>query len=311
MNSTAHPSPSATLEEEDGHHHGRLERAVEQLREHMGLSAKPGGPPPNQQPRTRAVFFIERAPNSMNRGARCKLPTCDEGRIRPGHYRIALVPSLDPGRGRGSADLYHISCFEEIADFSQLPFHQRVHPITRSTFSARGVKVTSILDGNYLVDGGAERLILQWIDERRQQIRERDGEVDNARPMAQNLVDLFNMAGTPGFRGEKPVRMGEFEYQNLLGPLAPNECDGLEDLEVWNLFDEYLSTRRPGSLENRHDLSEMLQKWSKDTFLANKKEDNLNDEERQETAKLGPKAIRALRRLSAIPMPNMQPALLL
>lgn len=71
------------------------------LRTHLGLPARPGSPAP-PTPRIQPFFFIERAPDSYN-GSRCKLPTCQKGRIQSGEYRIALNPAMDYGnfmRGR-------------------------------------------------------------------------------------------------------------------------------------------------------------------------------------------------------------------
>jgi hypothetical protein len=40
--------------------------------------------------------------------------------------------------------------------------------------------------------------------------------------------------------------------------LAPNESDGLEDTEEWNLFDEFLG---PDNEQNTNTLAEILKKW--------------------------------------------------
>jgi hypothetical protein len=131
-----------------------------------------------------------------------------------------------------ATDLYHVSCFEEIADFSEVPFVRRVSPVMRSTFTFRGIKAFSILNGKYLVDGGAERLVLHWMLERSRQIEERNGVVVNYSPFFQNFTNLLYNAGTPGFNGEKPMFMTEHEYSYLLDTLAPNESDGPDDREV-------------------------------------------------------------------------------
>lgn len=59
-----------------------------QLRKHMGLPARIGGPAP-AQPENKAYFFIETAAGR----AKCKLMTC-EHLIEPGRYRVALTPSM-------------------------------------------------------------------------------------------------------------------------------------------------------------------------------------------------------------------------
>lgn len=159
------------------------------------------------------------------------------------------------------ADFYHISCFEKIADFSQAAFLGRINPVTRGTFSLRGVRGTSVLDGNYLVDGGAERLILQWKVTRGRHIDERDGVIQDGEPLAQNFADLLSKAGLPGFQPQFVDGMTQHEFINLTTILAPNESDGPEDPEVWNLFDEFLTVQEPTSLDDRHSLSKMLTAW--------------------------------------------------
>ncbi|KAL0943834.1 uncharacterized protein CTRU02_201721 [Colletotrichum truncatum] len=307
--------PSATVivdesdESNDNDDNNLLRLQSEELREHMGLPRSPGGTPPRYQPSLAAGFFIELAPDS-SRGSRCRLPTCNEGPIIPGRYRIALNPAMEWDnfmRGRsGSADFYHIRCFEMIADFSQVDYLKRVHAVTRSNFKVRGLKGNSILSGNYLVEGGIERLVLQWRVERCRQIYAGDGNAESAEPMAENFANLLDKAGLPGFEAEKPEGMTSHEYRNLLTILAPNESDGPEDNDVWNLFEQYLYTRKPGSLDNRHDLSDMIDAWWFDALLASKNEDNLSQALKEERDKLGPKAIRALKRMSQIPMPDLQ-----
>jgi hypothetical protein len=66
----------------------------------------PQTPEDSDQPKSAPFpvqFYIEIAPCS-NRGSRCRLATCNKGPIQPGHYRIALSPSIEVGslvKGRG------------------------------------------------------------------------------------------------------------------------------------------------------------------------------------------------------------------
>ncbi|KAH7129131.1 hypothetical protein EDB81DRAFT_808769 [Dactylonectria macrodidyma] len=303
-------SPSSLMVEDNNSESDPLRINIEMLRDHMGLPRRSDGSPPRFTPGVTALFFIETAPPS-SRGSRCKLPTCTKGPINPGQYRIALNPSMDYGnfmRGReGTADFYHLRCFEMIADFSQISYLKRVNPVTRSTFNLRGIKASSMMDGNYLLDGGAERLVLQWKVERGRQIDERDdAPIHDQPPLAQDFADLLKRAGEPGFQAQKPEGMEFSEFRNLTTILAPNESDGPEDDEVWNLFDEFLYTREPGSLDNRHDLSDMLETWQSYSMLATEDESMLNAAGLEAKAKLRPKDIRALQRLSRIPMLDFQ-----
>lgn len=145
-----------------------------------------------------------------------------------------------------------------------MPFVDRVVPLTRHNYEVRGIKGSSVLDGNYLVDGGAERLVLQWKTERSRAITERKDTTTSTEDLDSDLANLLSKAGLPGFQPRRPEGLSSNEYINLANALAPNESDGPGDINPWNLFDEYLYTRKPGSLNNRHDLSEMLTQWRTD-----------------------------------------------
>lgn len=74
--------------------------------------------------------------------------------------------------------LYHIEFFEKIADFSRVEFLGRIQPLTRKTWRLRDAKIGSILDGNYLVSSGVERLVLEWKVTRGKWADKRDGMYD-------------------------------------------------------------------------------------------------------------------------------------
>ncbi|KAJ5185673.1 hypothetical protein N7491_006457 [Penicillium cf. griseofulvum] len=253
-----------------------------------------------------SLFFIESAPNST-RGAKCRLPGCDR-MIQPGDLRFAMYPGMDQGPwGRSNASLYHIVCFEKIADFSRVEFLDRLQPLTRNTFRYRGVKVGGILDGNYLVSGGVERLVLEWKVTHGKWADERDGLYDESEDrLPADFDSLLRQAGSAVYQGSKPPDgMDQFEYCNLLTTLAPNESEGPDDKSEWNLFKEYLDSSAQ-ALNSPHDLSSMLQRWQNDVYLARVEEDRLNEVQLKAKHALGEKAIRALERLSSILMPNIQ-----
>ncbi|KAL2216035.1 hypothetical protein M432DRAFT_645900 [Thermoascus aurantiacus ATCC 26904] len=99
--------------------------------------------------------------------------------------------------------------------------------------------------------------------------------------------------------------MSDNEYLILLRDLAPHESDGPDDSQEWNLFDSYLNGGED-SLNNPHDLSDMLNDWENDVVLATTDEDKLDAAGKDAKLKLGEKAIRALKRLSTIPLPLPQ-----
>ncbi|KAF4772304.1 hypothetical protein HAV15_012202 [Penicillium sp. str.  len=255
-----------------------------------------------------SLFFIESAPNSTP-GAKCRLPGCDR-MIQSGDLRLAMYPGMDQGSwGRPNASLYHIVCFEKIADFSRVEFLDRLQPLTRNTFKFRGVNVGGILDGNYLVSGGVERLVLEWKVTHGKWADKRDGLYDESEDkLPADFDSLLRQAGSAVYQGSKiPDGMDRFEYYNLITTLAPNESEGPDDKSEWNLFKEYLDSSAQ-TLNRPHDLSSMLRRWQNDVCLASEEEDRLNDVEVQLKARhaLEEKAIRALKRLPGIPMPNMQ-----
>jgi hypothetical protein len=83
--------------------------------------------------------------------------------------------------------------------------------------------------------------------------------------MQQDFKDLLDKAGLPDFQPKMCPNMSIHEFFNLSTTLAPNESDGPDDSEVWNLFENYLTARDPASLNDRHDLSKMLTSWAADT----------------------------------------------
>ncbi|CAD6502861.1 BgTH12-05450 [Blumeria graminis f. sp. triticale] len=97
-------------------------------------------------------FFIERCPPS-SQTTKCALNSCSRN-FTCGRYRVAVTPSMTELSSQ-NADLYHISCFEKIADLSDPAYFTRIEPFTRHT----GVGVP---DGNYMCAGAVERLVIEW-----------------------------------------------------------------------------------------------------------------------------------------------------
>ncbi|ROW00741.1 hypothetical protein VMCG_06464 [Cytospora schulzeri] len=272
------------------------------LREHMGLPRTPGDPAP-QPPRNIAAFFIEKAPGQ----ARCRLPTCLEP-IPLGDYRLALAPSMNSTnwhRGRlGSVDYYHIRCFEEIADFSDSTFLDRLYPVTRNTYPLKG---TGTLTGGHLLDAGAESLVTAWSISRDRLIDERDGVQREVDQTSKDYVDLILKAGTPGFRPPRPDDMTSHEYSCRINRLAPIESDGHDDTEPWSLHEEYLDDS-PESLDNKHDLSEMLELWRihRRILYSGDETPEMQVLVQKLEDQLGPKGLRAIERMSVVLMPDLQ-----
>ncbi|KAL5041864.1 hypothetical protein BDW71DRAFT_211699 [Aspergillus fruticulosus] len=272
-----------------------LEPERVRLRHHLGLESTH---PPQPQP----LFFIERAPDTNKASISCSLPGCEAG-ISPGSLRLALNPGMGGDTWfRSSSDYYHIPCFERLADFSESIYLDRLVPLTRNTFRLRGLKFSSVSDGTYLLPGGAERLILEWKFRRGIEIDKRDGVFDpSCYELDREVHALLYEAGSSGYwPSGRPAALDMYEYYTLARTIAVNEVgDGNE--EEWNLFGAFLGPNESGSGTGRHDLSEVLGRWERSMSLALR--GSKTGEEGQNT--LSPTAIRAIKRLSTIPTPQV------
>ncbi|KAL4745435.1 hypothetical protein BDW72DRAFT_58781 [Aspergillus terricola var. indicus] len=232
-----------------------LENERARLRHHIGLES---AHPPQPQP----LFFIERVPDTNTAYIPCSLPGCKAG-ISPGSLRLALNPGMSGVTWfRSSSDYYHIFCFERLADFSESAYLNRLVPLTRNTFRLRGLKLSSVSDGSYLLSGGAERLILEWKVRRGMEIDKRNGVFDPAcYELDRDVHALMYEAGSRGYwPSGRPAGLDMYEYYTLARTVAVNECeDGNE--EEWNLFDAFLGHQESGGGSGRHNLSELLKRW--------------------------------------------------
>lgn len=135
--------------------------------------------------------------------------------------------------------------------------------MTRNTFSdLRGLEVVQISGGNYLCDGGAERLILEYKVQRGRWLDRQAG--IEQEPMALAFDNLLRKAGSSNFHFERIPGMSLHEEHLLLKTLAPFESDGPEDTDEWNLFKKYLPDDDENNLHDRHSLSHMLGMWEAD-----------------------------------------------
>lgn len=160
-------------------------------------------------------------------------------------------------RPLSASEYYHVRCFERIADLTDSSYLARIQPVTRANFLDRGLSLTNA--DNYIVDAGAERLVLSWIETRQKLIRQHKGMTPLPEP-DQVFADLLFKAGLSGFEPQQPTGMSDLEFTWLSSLLAPNESDGPDDMEPWNLFKRYLHDS-PESLEEKHGLYDMLHRW--------------------------------------------------
>ncbi|KAL4947985.1 hypothetical protein BDW69DRAFT_189679 [Aspergillus filifer] len=294
-------SPSDTSDSESEFDNLNHERA--RLHQHLGLDS--AHPPPYNH--IQPLFFIERCPDTTI-PIKCSLPGCKKS-ITSESLRLALNPGMSGDTWfRSSSDYYHPSCFELLAPLSSnTTYLSRLIPLTRNTYPLRGLKPSSVSDGTYLLPGGTERLILEWKLRRSIALDQRDGVFDPARyDLDEQVRGLLYRAGEEGyFPSKRPRGLDVFEYFTLVRTVAPNEGR-------WNLFEEFLDAsmieENNGRRDwERHDLSNLLEKWEDAMTLA--WQDKTSTTTGTATANisadaLSPTAIRAIKRLSTIPVPQ-------
>ncbi|KAL4794271.1 hypothetical protein BDV19DRAFT_195782 [Aspergillus venezuelensis] len=281
------------------------------LHRHLGLDS--AHPSPYNLNHIQPLFFIERCPETTI-PIKCSLPGCTSS-IEPESLRLALNPGMGGNTWfRSSSDYYHIPCFERLAPLTTSPqYLSRLLPLTRNTYPLRGLKPSSVSDGTYLLSGGAERLILEWKLRRSIALDQRDGVFDAAQyKLDDDVRDLLYRAGEKGYwPGGRPRGLDVFEYFTLVRTVAPNESGefGDGDEKGWNLFEEFLERDWEKSADEgrrdtrRHNLSAMLQSLEEATALA--WQDGHKSTTPKTESALSPKAIRAIKRLSTIPLPQV------
>lgn len=120
----------------------------------------------------------------------------------------------------------------------------------------------SILNGKYFVDGGAERLVLEWKFRRGKKLDDLDG-VNQGEAIAPAFDRLLQRAGSSTYQYEAVPGMNRREEFLLCHTLAPIESAGEGDTQEWNLFDEFIhDEENEEGLLDRHSLSKMLDRWA-------------------------------------------------
>jgi hypothetical protein len=216
----------------------------------------------------------------------CKSPICNEA-IEWGKYRIAVVPGEKTLAGVSSAETfsvcvkltamiesYHVRCFEELADFSQEDYLDRLRPLIHSTaVTLRGLKESSDWHKRWYLDAGTMRLVLEWKTLMKFLLCAKSSMASGCLP------EVFDLSAIVQNKGPVEYLPDELEAYIQTPIDDPTECDGPEDQEPWNLFERYMSLTAKSigklkdfkdlrDLEKRHTLSEMLESWSKDQASA-------------------------------------------
>lgn len=117
------------------------------------------------------------------------------------------------------------------------------------------------MDGNNILDTGAELLTNEWKLTLKRLMDKRDGVA--IQPMSQDLHDLLHKSGSAKFVPKRLPGMDSYSFDHLTRTVAPIESDGPEDSEEWNLYDMLtVSDTREEDLKKRHSLSSMLRTWN-------------------------------------------------
>jgi len=103
--------------------------------------------------------------------------------------------------------------------------------VTRRFFGLRNLEAKQIVDGDYLCDGGAERLLLEWKVRRGRLLDERDGVEQEQEAMPPGLDNLLYRAGSSTFEPQSVPEISGHEYFLLYKELAPCESDGPGDAQ--------------------------------------------------------------------------------
>ncbi|TQS34438.1 hypothetical protein Golomagni_05180 [Golovinomyces magnicellulatus] len=319
-----------------------LQRAA--LRRHLGLESSLRDPGQDRNSATKkevppVSIIIERTPGP-NKSEKCALFGCLYG-FTADQYRTAITPAMSKNAVQ-NVDLYHVSCFEKIADLSDSALLNCIEPYTRqSNFNKPEVE--------YVCAGGVERLVLEWktrelrlialknknaetdqnygdenatdYDENEDEEEEEDEDEEEEAEADEEIYsqaalkcqhsperllnDLLYNAGSSHFKPYDLVPgMERQQYFLLLKSLAPWESDGPDDKDEWNLFNTFLGPDESNktSTSDRVKLSAVLDKWKRWRDLALTPDDLLSHESLQEKASIGEKGCRAIRRLSVIPI---------
>ncbi|KAI9844753.1 MAG: hypothetical protein M1837_005286 [Sclerophora amabilis] len=208
-----------------------------------------------------------------------------------------------PGTAGRATDYFHVSCFEKMVNLSQSYILDRLLPLTRHVMADCRLESVLVHQGLYLCDGGTERLVQEWIAQRKRWIAERNGIQEEISNFA--LYYLSQMAGSSTFVPQLVPGLTRREEARLQVDLAPFESDGPGDEQEWNLFTSYLTPdNHRATLHDRHNLSNMLRCWAHDVDLVIRPDFKITPAQRQEKDRLGEKAIRAITRLARVPLPE-------
>ncbi|KAF8848219.1 hypothetical protein BDZ45DRAFT_810937 [Acephala macrosclerotiorum] len=224
----------------------------EPLRRHLGIPANPDHVERKSERTSEAeiMFWLEQFPESEP-GKKCTLD-CGE-QIAPGDYRIALNPGQKgftlPWHYQ-NPEYYHVKCFEEITDFSEADFLDRITPVTPyhtkddplKNSSWYNLKMPRLKITRRLRDG--IRIALVYRDIKNLLYEAGSSEYVQVAPRGMHS-DIFSRL---------LIRLNRIESCNQNDPSSTRE---------WNLFQMFLAVRDNDLkyLTDKHTPSIMLENW--------------------------------------------------
>lgn len=159
---------------------------------------------------------------------------------------------------------YHAQCFFEIADAKDPELIRKIWPLTRRNFRYRKLEWADVATGDYLLDGGAERLVGEWCVQRINFLARSLGVEPLRLLQTDPLYRLMYFAGKSDFKyaSGPPAALSFYEEYLLLNCLKPFESDGPGDRYEWDLFSTYLGMiNNMESLKYNNTLSLVLDRW--------------------------------------------------
>lgn len=142
------------------------------------------------------------------------------------------LPDLQSTKSILVLEMYHVHCFEPLANWESEKYISRLIPVTRLTHDARGVDIAK---GLYLLDGGAKRLVTIWADRMDARRCKKEGKT-----VVEPIYKLFGIAGATKVPDKIQV-LSDREKWALERSLFPSQWERPGDEFAWNLFHHYLS----------------------------------------------------------------------
>lgn len=169
-------------------------------------------------------------------------------------------------------DYYHIRCFEELADFSQEDYLDRLRPVIQSTaVSPRGLAENSLTHRRICLDAGTIRLVLEWKTLVKFLAHARRMMSVDSQLTVGEILDILQKDDLGLYMPDEIEAWIQTPTDDPIQRHGPPEGHSGPP-EEWNLFEEHIPLtvksirnlkdfKDLGDLENPHTLSEMLDRW--------------------------------------------------